>query len=74
MCQHDALTHEPADAVLDRLNEPGVADAMLALLDDLPAVLSTMAAVRAVLARGDSVATALASAIADENERDLASA
>lgn len=60
MCQTGSPTHEPVDAVLDRMNDPHVASSMLALLDDADSITATMTAVRSILERDDALAAALA--------------
>lgn len=67
MCATDSTSHihEPVDAVLERLNDPGVAASIVTLLDNAELMSTLVLGLSAFLERGDMIIDALAESVND---------
>lgn len=67
MCATDSQSHihEPVDAVLERLNDPGVAASMVTLLDHAELLSTLVLGLGAFMERGDLIVDAIAESVND---------
>ncbi len=67
MCETDAHSHihEPVDAVMERLNDPGVAASLVTLLDNAELMSTLVLGLSGFMERGDLILDAVAESVND---------
>ncbi len=69
MCSNGSLTHEPVDAVVDRMNDPAVAASLITLLDNAELLSVLVSGLDGLFRRGDTIADSMADGLMEM--RDL---
>ncbi len=69
MCSNGSLTHEPVDAVIDRMNDPAVAASLITLLDNAEMLSVLVTGLDGLLRRGDTITDSMADGLMEM--RDL---